>query len=94
LEAAVNVCPVLDDLTASPLNLMVGGAATLTTAAHDSDNGPAPLAYSWAANGLKLNGQTATTLRFACSSVGLVTLAASVTDGACKDILSVKVSCE
>lgn len=93
-EASVNVCPVLDELTASPLNLKVGGVASLSTAAHDSDNGPAPLAYSWAANGLRLNGQTAPALRFACSSLGDVTVAATVSDGACKDILSVKVSCE
>ena len=92
--ASVNVCPVLDDLTASPLNLKVGGVASLSTAAHDSDDGPSPLAYFWAANGLRLSGQTAPALRFACSSLGDVTIAATVSDGACKDILSVKVSCE
>ncbi len=98
LETSLNNCPVLDGLDASPLALYLGGVSSLVVSAHDSDNGPAPLAYSWRVNGVKLPSQTAPTLSFACSSVGQVTIAATVSDGdtnpACADSASVQVSCE
>jgi hypothetical protein len=98
LHATLNVCPVLDELSASPLALRLGGVSSLVAAAHDSDNGPALLAYSWAVNGVRVPRHTAPTLSFACSSVGVVTIVMSVSDGdpdpACADSSSVLVSCE
>jgi hypothetical protein len=96
LAATVNLCPAIDDLTAAPLNLTIGGVSHLSMLAHDSDAGPAALAYSWSANGVKLLNQTTTLLNFACSSLGEVTIAAAVSDGdtSCNDSSSVKVSCE
>ena len=98
LQTKVNLCPVLDGLSASPLALRLGGVSSLSMAGHDSDNGPARLAYSWSVNGVSLPRQTRPTLSFACSSVGEVTIAATVSDGdpdpTCADSSSVKVSCE
>jgi hypothetical protein len=93
-EAVINICPVLDGLTASPLALRPGGVSSLFVDAHDSDQGPTPLAYSWFVNGIKLSQQTLPALGFACSSLGPVTIAASVSDGQCSDGESVQVSCE
>jgi len=95
-EAAVNICPVIDDLTASPVNLKLGGVASLSVVAHDSDSGPSALAYSWTVNGVTLPNKIAPTLSFTCSSLGPVTLGARVTDGdpACPDTATVNVSCE
>ena len=96
VQGTVNVCPVLEGLSASPLALRLGGISRLSVAAHDSDNGPATLSYSWAVNGVKLPTQTASTLSFACTSLGSVTIAASVLDGdpSCSESSSVQVSCE
>jgi len=98
VAAVFNRCPVLDGLTAGPISLLVGGVSNLAVLAHDSDNGPAPLAYSWAVNGVLLPQQNASTLAFTCSAKGAFTITASVSDGdptpACSDASSVTVSCE
>jgi hypothetical protein len=98
VEATLNVCPVIDDFSASPLFVYLGGVSNLAMVAHDSDNGPAPLAYSWAANGLKLPGKISPALAFACSSVGMVTITAFASDGdpnpTCASQSSVAVTCE
>ena len=96
LEGTVNICPVIDDLTAAPVNLTLGGVASLSVGAHDADSGPAPLSYRWMANGIIIAGKTAPTLSFTCTKLGQVTIAALVSDGdpKCIDSSSVKVSCE
>jgi hypothetical protein len=98
IQATFNTCPVLDGLTASPTSLMLGGVSSLEVTAHDSDHGPAALAYSWAVNGVKLPRQIAPALSFACSSLGAVTIAATVSDGdpkpTCVDVSNATVSCE
>jgi hypothetical protein len=98
VQSTLNLCPVLDGLDASPLALRLGGVSSLAVAAHDSDNGPTPLAYSWRVNGVRLPNQTASALSFACSSLGEVTITATVSDGhpdpACAASASAKVSCE
>jgi hypothetical protein len=97
-EATLNACPVIDGLSANPVAVVLGGVSSLSVAAHDSDNGPSPLAYSWTVNGVKLPKQKASTLSFACSSAGQVTIAAGVSDGdpdpSCADAMSITVSCE
>jgi hypothetical protein len=97
-QAIVNICPVLDGLSASPSSLNLGGMSRLVVAAHDSDSGPAPIAYSWSLNGVKLPRQSAPTLSFSCSSLGEVTIAALVSDSdpnpSCADSSSIKVTCE
>ncbi|HMJ09925.1 MAG TPA: hypothetical protein VK524_00900 [Polyangiaceae bacterium] len=98
LRATWNTCPVFEGLSANPSALNVGGVASLVVIARDSDNGPAPLKYAWAVNGVRVTGQTAPTLSFVCQSVGEVTIAAAVSDGSpdpgCADSASVKVSCQ
>jgi len=98
IQATFNICPVLDGLDASPMDLKLGGVSRLTLSAHDSDTGPGALAYSWAINGIKLSTQTSATLAFTCSTPGEVTISGAVSDGdpnpACADSSAVKVSCQ
>jgi hypothetical protein len=98
VQATLNVCPVVDDLTAAPLVVNLGGVSSMSVVAHDSDNGPAPLTYAWSANGLLIAHQTAPALSFACSSRGDVTVAAIVSDGdanpGCPGTASAKVTCQ
>jgi hypothetical protein len=98
VEATFNICPVLDGLSASPLAVSLGGVSSLFAEAHDADNAPATLSYAWRVNGIKLSRQTTPNLTFACSSLGEVTIMATVSDGDpapnCASSSSVKVSCE
>lgn len=97
ITGTFNICPVLDGLSANPNAIRVGGTAALTTTAHDSDNGPAPLSYEWSANGaiLKTKGPN---LTFACSSPGDVVVQVVLSDGdtspGCADRLSVNLRCD
>ena len=96
VNGTINICPMLDGLSASPNAIRVGGKTALTTFAHDTDNGPAPLSYQWSANGAILSTKTPN-LNFACSSAGDVILKVAVSDGdpnpACADSLSVTIEC-
>jgi len=98
LNATFNMCPVIDSLSAKPTSLALGGIATLAVAAHDTDNGPSPLAYSWAVNGVNATLQSTANLKFTCAAVGQFTIAATVSDGSpsasCMATSSVKVGCE
>jgi hypothetical protein len=96
VSGTINTCPVIDDLTASPLALTVGGVSTLSVVAHDPDMGPQTLNYSWFVNDVHLPKQTGPNLNFACSSTGELTIGVSVSDGdpACAVPANVKVSCE
>ena len=94
---SLNVCPVLDGLDASPAEARIGGRASLVASAHDSDNGPSPIAYKWAINGAPLGNHPQPTLNFTCTSAGTVAIKVSVSDGdpdpTCTDSLAAFVTC-
>ena len=96
ITGTFNICPLLDGLSANPNAIRVGGTASLTTTAHDSDNGPAPLGYQWSANGAILK-TTGPNLTLACSSPGDIAIQVALSDGdsspGCVDHLSVSVRC-
>ena len=98
VAATVNLCPVVDGLSASPLTVTLGGVSTLQIEAHDSDNRPAPLSYRWRVNGFTLPGQTAPTLSFFCSSPGNLAITGTVSDGdpnpSCASSATATVSCQ
>ena len=98
VNGTLNVCPVLDGISANPADVAVGFPVSLAIAAHDSDNGPSPLAYSWTAASGSFSNPTSATPTFACNAPGPVTLTATVSDGdsmpGCADTQSVVVTCE
>ena len=97
INGTVNVCPVLDAINAAPSTVLVGNSIALSAVAHDSDAGPAPLAYTWTASSGTLSDAHAAAPQFTCVSVGPATIAVSVSDGdpaaSCADVGSVSVSC-
>ncbi len=97
INGTFNICPMLDGLSANPNAIRLGGTAALTTTAHDSDNGPAPLSYEWSANGVVLR-TTGPNLTFACSSAGDVAIQVALSDGdsspGCADHLAVTIRCD
>lgn len=94
-SAPVNICPLIDNVTASPSEVLVGGTIALTTQAHDTDNSPSPLAYQWTATSGTLSDVAAPGPTFTCTSPGPVTLTLTLTDGdpSCVDTQSIAVQC-
>jgi PKD domain len=96
VNGTINVCPVIDELSASPASVIVGSSIALTGGAHDSDNGPSALTYLWTAGSgtIASSGSTAT---FTCTTPGTSTITLTVNDGdpapGCADTLSTTVTC-
>ncbi|MEI9942543.1 MAG: hypothetical protein WDO69_35460 [Pseudomonadota bacterium] len=97
INGAVNVCPVADGISANPAEVAVGSTIALSASAHDSDSGPAPLAYSWTASSGTLSDPASATPTFTCTAPGTVTLTVGVSDGdlaeGCTDIATTTVTC-
>jgi len=97
VTGALNVCPVVDELSATPNEVLIGSSIALTGSAHDSDAGPSPLAYHWTATSGTLSDANAAKPSFTCTAVGPVTLTLSASDGdtatGCADSLTAVVNC-
>ena len=93
----VNICPVLDSVSANPSEVIVGSSVALSAAAHDNDSGPSALSYHWTASSGTLSDATSATPTFACVAPGPVTLTVSASDGdpaaSCADTQTVQIAC-
>jgi len=98
VNGVINVCPVADGLSATPADVSVGFPIALGAAAHDPDNGPSPLSYSWTAPSGSFSNGTSATPTFVCNMPGPVTLTATISDGdstpGCAATTSVTVKCD
>jgi hypothetical protein len=92
-----NICPVVDGLTASPAEVLVGGTVALNAAAHDADSAPAALSYAWTASGGSFDDATLAAPIFTCTAPGTVTVTVTVSDGdpapSCTDQGSTTITC-
>lgn len=98
VTGAINICPVVDGVSASPSEVVVGSAVMLGALAHDSDALPAALGYSWSApSGTFSPGATTQSPTFTCTQAGPVTISLTVSDGdatpGCADTQSITVTC-
>lgn len=95
VNGSLNVCPVIDELSASPASVNLGASLTLRGAGHDSDAGPNPLGLSWSASSGSLSNNSGESPTFTCTSPGAVTITLSASDGdaVCADTQSVVVNC-
>jgi len=98
VNGTINICPVADGLSANPSDVAVGFPIALAIAAHDPDNGPSPLTYSWTAPSGSFSNATSATPTFVCNAPGPVTLTATASDGdataGCAATMTVVVTCE
>ena len=98
VNGTINICPVADGLSANPSDVAVGFPIALAIAAHDLDNGPSPLTYSWTAPSGSFSNAASATPTFVCNMPGPVTLTATASDGdataGCAATMSVVVTCE
>jgi len=97
VNGTLNTCPSIDGINASPAEVQVGGTIALSALAHDSDSGPSPLSFAWAASSGTLSSATAQNPTFTCTTPGTATLDLTVGDGdpaaSCLDKLSAQVNC-
>ncbi|HVU93056.1 MAG TPA: lamin tail domain-containing protein, partial [Jatrophihabitans sp.] len=93
VNGTIDLCPVVDGLSASPGEVSVGGSIALAGAAHDADGGPAALTYRWTASSGTFSDAGAPSPTFTCTSAGPVTVSLAVSDGDCGDSASATVTC-
>ncbi|HVW24751.1 MAG TPA: hypothetical protein VHC69_05245 [Polyangiaceae bacterium] len=97
VNGALNVCPQLDGVQATPSEVLVSGSVGLSATAHDSDNGPSPLTYAWTSDSGTFTDATAANTRFTCTAPGTANVTVTVSDGDasanCPATSTVQVTC-
>ena len=93
INGTLNICPVVDGISASPGEVMVGFPAALAATAHDTDSRPGPISYSWVATSGMLAGATTPNPTLFCTAVGVSAVILTVSDGDCTDTGSVTIVC-
>jgi hypothetical protein len=97
ITGAINICPAIDGISATPSEVIVGSTLALGGAAHDTDGAPAALTYAWSAPSGTFSSATAQNPMFKCTESGTVTVSLTVSDGdataGCADTQSVPVIC-
>ena len=81
VNGTLNVGPVIDELTVTPLKVLVGSTITLTGVAKDPDAGPAALSYYWSSTGGVINDPITPNTTLTSATPGTFTLKLTVSDG-------------
>ena len=95
VSGQVNVCPIVDGVSATPSSAIVGASMALGAVAHDGDAQPGPLTYTWSTTGGALSATTGASPTLTCTAAGAVVLTVTASDGdaSCSDQLSFSVTC-
>ncbi|HVT06895.1 MAG TPA: hypothetical protein VHO67_05540 [Polyangia bacterium] len=95
VSASLDVCPVIDGVSATPSNAVIGAAIALGVTAHDGDDQPAPLAFAWSTTAGSLSAASGTSPRLTCVTAGKITVTVAASDGdpSCTDQMSFDVTC-
>jgi hypothetical protein len=88
-----NVCPRIDEISATPSETSVGGSIALSSAVTDSDRFPASVTYAWRTTSGTLDNATTPTPTFNCNAAGEFTITLDVSDSECADSASIAVTC-
>ena len=95
---AVDICPRVDGISADATSGAIGGTpVSLSSSAHDTDNGPMPLSYLWSAASGTFSSSTSANPTFSCTSAGTIVLTLTVSDGypdtSCNDTATISIVC-
>jgi hypothetical protein len=93
VNGSINICPVVDGISALPAEVLVGSSLALSVTAHDSDSAPAAIAFSWTATGGTLSAANVPNPTLTCTAPGVVTVTVTATDGDCSHTASTAVTC-
>jgi len=95
--ATFNVCPVIDAVTATPSEVVIGASVQLAASAHDADGAPSPLGFAWETDSGTLSASNVANPTFTCTSYGAATLKLTVFDGDpspdCKSTATLALTC-
>jgi len=94
VNADLDTCPVIDELSALPNQVSVGGTIALHAEVRDPDSGPSPPTYDWSTTAGTLAGSGAN-VTLACTAAGTATVTLQTSDGGtdCAVSQSVTVTC-
>ena len=81
VTATVNICPVIDGVSASPSSVAVGSSMALRSPRTIPIPGRRRLTYAWSADGGTLTGGTAATATFTCAQPGTFNISVAASDG-------------
>jgi hypothetical protein len=92
LNGNLNVCPNVDELTATPQTLPVGSSVALGAAASDADSAPAALSYAWTTTAGTLTGAATANAALTSATAGVATVTLTVSDGDCTDVATTTIT--
>jgi len=81
VNGTLNVGPVIDELTAAPTKVFVGGEVTLQSDATDPDGAPSALSYYWSTTGGTIDSPIAKNAKLTSNAPGTFTVNLTVSDG-------------
>jgi arylsulfatase B len=81
VNGQLNIGPVIDELTATPLTVNVGSTVSLTGVGSDADSGPSPLTYYWSTTRGAVSDPLAPSTTLTSSKPGTATVELTVSDG-------------
>ncbi len=81
VNGTLNVAPVIDELTVTPLTVSVGSIITLTGVAKDADSGPSPLSYYWSTTGGVIDNPIGPNAKLSSTAPGTFAVKLTVSDG-------------
>jgi hypothetical protein len=89
----INICPVVDSISANPAEVRVGGSIALAGAAHDTDAAPSPLTFTWSSGTGTISNVSSPNTMFTCTVAGRSTVTLTASDGDCTDAAVIEVTC-
>lgn len=92
VNGTLNVAPVVDELTVTPLTVYVGGSVTLSGVGRDPDDGPSPLSYYWSTTGGRIDDPIAPSSTLTSDTPGTFDVVLTVSDGESTDSVSTTVT--
>ncbi len=84
-NGALNVCPLVNELSVTPTQTVAGGTVTLAARGSDADEAPSALRYSWTTSGGTLSGHDEPNAVLTSDRRGEFSVTLSVSDGDCSD---------
>jgi arylsulfatase A-like enzyme len=81
VTGTINVTPVIDELTVSPLTVYVGSSITLSAVGRDPDQFPSALSYYWSTTGGLIDNPIAQNATLSSTTPGIFTITLTVSDG-------------
>lgn len=81
VNASLNVGPVIDELSVSPLTVLTGSSITLNAVGSDADEGPSPLTYYWGSTGGTVSDPISPNATLTSATPGTFTVTLTISDG-------------